>query len=181
MVNNRLIIGGCLQGPPFRWSYLGLGEPLCFVAFGPLATCAFYLAQVRGRGPRLRRGGGQGVGGEWAAGRGRGGVGVWRGMGGGVWGCWAQLGCRGCRADAHDCACLNPPARTFLNPAPYMPGATLNAPLPAPLLPSPRPRLLQPPPGQALTPLILALSALVGLTTTVILFCSHFHQARPWV
>ena len=29
-----------------RWSYKGLGEPLCFVAFGPLATCAFYLAQV---------------------------------------------------------------------------------------------------------------------------------------
>lgn len=33
--------------PPLcRWSYLGLGEPLCFLAFGPLATCAFYLAQV---------------------------------------------------------------------------------------------------------------------------------------
>jgi hypothetical protein len=29
-----------------RWSYLGLGEPLCFLAFGPLSTCAFYLAQV---------------------------------------------------------------------------------------------------------------------------------------
>ena len=29
-----------------RLSYKGLGEPLCFVAFGPLATCAFYLAQV---------------------------------------------------------------------------------------------------------------------------------------
>lgn len=26
-----------------RWSYKGLGEPLCFVAFGPLATTAFYL------------------------------------------------------------------------------------------------------------------------------------------
>lgn len=32
--------------PPHRWSYLGLGEPLCFLAFGPLATCAFYFAQV---------------------------------------------------------------------------------------------------------------------------------------
>ena len=31
---------------PDRWSYLGLGEPLCFIAFGPLATTAFYLAQV---------------------------------------------------------------------------------------------------------------------------------------
>lgn len=34
------------QGPPFRLSYRGLGEPLCFLAFGPLATSAFYLAQV---------------------------------------------------------------------------------------------------------------------------------------
>ena len=33
--------------PNCRWSYLGLGEPLCFVAFGPLATTAFYLAQAR--------------------------------------------------------------------------------------------------------------------------------------
>ena len=29
-----------------RLSYLTLGEPLCFLAFGPLATSAFYLAQV---------------------------------------------------------------------------------------------------------------------------------------
>lgn len=29
-----------------RLSYKGLGEPLCFLAFGPLATSAFYLAQV---------------------------------------------------------------------------------------------------------------------------------------
>ncbi|DBA75531.1 TPA: hypothetical protein ACH3X2_009094 [Trebouxia sp. C0005] len=39
-------LGYLYQGPPFRLSYKGLGEPLCFVAFGPLATCAFYLAQV---------------------------------------------------------------------------------------------------------------------------------------
>ncbi|KAG4910479.1 hypothetical protein JHK87_056595 [Glycine soja] len=32
-----------LQCPPFRLSYQGLGEPLCFAAFGPFATCAFYL------------------------------------------------------------------------------------------------------------------------------------------
>ncbi len=29
-----------------RLSYKGLGEPLCFAAFGPLATAAFYLAQL---------------------------------------------------------------------------------------------------------------------------------------
>ena len=29
-----------------RLSYKGLGEPLCFLAFGPLALGAFYLAQV---------------------------------------------------------------------------------------------------------------------------------------
>uniref|UniRef100_A0A061SC63 1,4-dihydroxy-2-naphthoate octaprenyltransferase n=1 Tax=Tetraselmis sp. GSL018 TaxID=582737 RepID=A0A061SC63_9CHLO len=37
--------GYVYQGPPFRLSYKGLGEPLCFAAFGPLATGAFYLAQ----------------------------------------------------------------------------------------------------------------------------------------
>lgn len=41
-----ICMGYLYQGPPFRLSYKGLGEPLCFVAFGPLATCAFYLAQV---------------------------------------------------------------------------------------------------------------------------------------
>lgn len=41
------IVGGYLyQGPPFRLSYKGLGEPLCFVTFGPLATCALYLIQA---------------------------------------------------------------------------------------------------------------------------------------
>ena len=39
--------GYIYQGPPFRLGYLGLGEPLCFVAFGPLATTAFYLAHAR--------------------------------------------------------------------------------------------------------------------------------------
>ena len=41
-----ICFGYLYQGPPFRWSYLGLGEPLCFAAFGPLATNAFYLAQL---------------------------------------------------------------------------------------------------------------------------------------
>ncbi|EYU26901.1 hypothetical protein MIMGU_mgv1a022266mg [Erythranthe guttata] len=31
------------QCPPFRLSYYGVGEPLLFVAFGPLSTIAFYL------------------------------------------------------------------------------------------------------------------------------------------
>jgi 1,4-dihydroxy-2-naphthoate octaprenyltransferase len=39
-----LLCGVLYQAPPFRWSYLGRGEPLCFLAFGPLATTAFSLA-----------------------------------------------------------------------------------------------------------------------------------------
>ncbi|KAH7416519.1 hypothetical protein KP509_14G095300 [Ceratopteris richardii] len=37
--------GYVYQCPPFRLSYFGLGEPLCFFAFGPLSTLAFYLSQ----------------------------------------------------------------------------------------------------------------------------------------
>ncbi|CAN6466812.1 unnamed protein product [Victoria cruziana] len=40
-----IICGYVYQCPPFRLSYKGLGEPLCFLAFGPLATTAFYLSQ----------------------------------------------------------------------------------------------------------------------------------------
>ena len=43
-----------LQCPPFRLSYQGLGEPLCFAAFGPFATCAFYLLHASARLPQLR-------------------------------------------------------------------------------------------------------------------------------
>ena len=44
-----LILGCCIlgylyQGPPFRLGYLGLGEPLCWVAFGPLAYSGTLLA-----------------------------------------------------------------------------------------------------------------------------------------
>ncbi|KAK9827327.1 hypothetical protein WJX81_005647 [Elliptochloris bilobata] len=46
-----IFMGYLYQGPPFRLSYLGLGEPLCFLAFGPFATCAFYLAQVASGAP----------------------------------------------------------------------------------------------------------------------------------
>ena len=35
--------GYLYQGPPFRLSYVGAGEPLCFAAFGPAAVTAFYL------------------------------------------------------------------------------------------------------------------------------------------
>ena len=35
-------LGYLYQGPPFRLGYLGLGEPLCWLAFGSLATAAGY-------------------------------------------------------------------------------------------------------------------------------------------
>ncbi|WIA34374.1 hypothetical protein OEZ86_012710 [Tetradesmus obliquus] len=44
MLGAAIVCGYVYQGPPFRFSYKGLGEPLCFMAFGPLATTAFYLA-----------------------------------------------------------------------------------------------------------------------------------------
>jgi 1,4-dihydroxy-2-naphthoate octaprenyltransferase len=37
-------IGYVYQGPPFRLGYHGLGEPLCWIAFGPVATAAALLA-----------------------------------------------------------------------------------------------------------------------------------------
>ncbi|KAF3435033.1 hypothetical protein FNV43_RR22120 [Rhamnella rubrinervis] len=40
-----IICGYMYQCPPCRLSYRGLGEPLCFAAFGPFATTAFYLLQ----------------------------------------------------------------------------------------------------------------------------------------
>ncbi len=33
-------LGYLYQGPPFRLGYKGLGEPLCWIAFGPFATAA---------------------------------------------------------------------------------------------------------------------------------------------
>lgn len=36
-------IGYAYQGPPFRLGYQGLGEPLCWLAFGPFATAAALL------------------------------------------------------------------------------------------------------------------------------------------
>jgi 1,4-dihydroxy-2-naphthoate octaprenyltransferase len=37
-------VGYAYQGPPLRLGYRGLGEPLCWLAFGPLATAAALLA-----------------------------------------------------------------------------------------------------------------------------------------
>lgn len=36
-------LGYLYQGPPFRLGYKGLGEPLCWLAFGPFATAAALL------------------------------------------------------------------------------------------------------------------------------------------
>jgi 1,4-dihydroxy-2-naphthoate phytyltransferase len=44
MLTGAIACGYVYQGPPFRLSYKGLGEPLCFLAFGLLATPAFYLS-----------------------------------------------------------------------------------------------------------------------------------------
>lgn len=38
-------LGYTYQGPPFRLGYQGLGEILCFFAFGPLAVAAAYYSQ----------------------------------------------------------------------------------------------------------------------------------------
>lgn len=40
-------IGYVYQGPPFRLSYKGVGEILCFFAFGPLAFAAAYYSQTK--------------------------------------------------------------------------------------------------------------------------------------
>ncbi|MEB3264951.1 MAG: 2-carboxy-1,4-naphthoquinone phytyltransferase [Synechococcus sp.] len=43
-------LGYLYQGPPFRLGYRGLGEPLCWLAFGPCATAAALLALAPGSG-----------------------------------------------------------------------------------------------------------------------------------
>jgi 2-carboxy-1,4-naphthoquinone phytyltransferase len=40
-------LGYTYQGPPFRLGYLGLGEIICFVCFGPLALIAAYYSQTQ--------------------------------------------------------------------------------------------------------------------------------------
>lgn len=44
LVTCAILCGYVYQCPPFRLSYEGLGEPLCFAAFGPFATTAFYFS-----------------------------------------------------------------------------------------------------------------------------------------
>ncbi len=46
-------LGYAYQGPPWRWGYLGLGEPICFATFGPLAVMAAYYAQTQLRSPLI--------------------------------------------------------------------------------------------------------------------------------
>lgn len=40
-------LGYLYQGPPFRLGYQGLGEVLCFFAYGPLALSAIYYSQTQ--------------------------------------------------------------------------------------------------------------------------------------
>ena len=40
-------LGYVYQGPPFRLGYQGLGEIICFFAFGPLAVAAAYYSQTQ--------------------------------------------------------------------------------------------------------------------------------------
>ncbi|MBW4509326.1 MAG: 2-carboxy-1,4-naphthoquinone phytyltransferase [Scytonematopsis contorta HA4267-MV1] len=40
-------LGYCYQGPPFRLGYRGLGEILCFFAFGPVGISAVYYSQTQ--------------------------------------------------------------------------------------------------------------------------------------
>jgi 1,4-dihydroxy-2-naphthoate octaprenyltransferase len=46
-------IGYLYQGPPFRLGYRGAGEPLCWLAFGPLASSAALLALDPNRGAAI--------------------------------------------------------------------------------------------------------------------------------
>ncbi|KAL0335097.1 UNVERIFIED_CONTAM: 2-carboxy-1,4-naphthoquinone phytyltransferase, chloroplastic [Sesamum radiatum] len=100
-----VICGYIYQCPPFRFSYLGLGEPLCFAAFGPFATTAFY---------------------------------------------WLQGGTRLSTFSLPDCIQELTPVTDFCYDDREL----------------------------SLSSTILSSSILVGFTTSLILFCSHFHQVR---
>ena len=43
LVMSSCLLGYLYQGPPFRLGYQGLGEPLCWLAFGPFGTAAALL------------------------------------------------------------------------------------------------------------------------------------------
>ncbi|MEM9568647.1 MAG: 2-carboxy-1,4-naphthoquinone phytyltransferase, partial [Cyanobacteria bacterium P01_E01_bin.34] len=40
-------LGYTYQGPPFRLGYKGLGEPICWITFGPMAVGAAYYSQAQ--------------------------------------------------------------------------------------------------------------------------------------
>ncbi|MTF37406.1 2-carboxy-1,4-naphthoquinone phytyltransferase [Cyanobacterium aponinum] len=40
-------LGYTYQGPPFRFGYLGLGEIICFITFGPMAIASAYYSQAQ--------------------------------------------------------------------------------------------------------------------------------------
>ncbi len=44
LVSACCFLGYLYQGPPFRFGYQGLGEPLCWLAFGPFAYSAVLIA-----------------------------------------------------------------------------------------------------------------------------------------
>ena len=44
LVSACCFLGYLYQGPPFRLGYQGLGEPLCWIAFGPFAFSAGLIA-----------------------------------------------------------------------------------------------------------------------------------------
>jgi len=44
LVASCCFLGYLYQGPPFRFGYQGLGEPLCWLAFGPFAYSAILIA-----------------------------------------------------------------------------------------------------------------------------------------
>lgn len=136
MLYAAICCGYLYQGPPFRLSYQGLGEALCFVAFGPLAVNAFYLAQVRPCGRKV----GMGRGGRHPMER-----------------CSHQPGA--CQPAIAPCSQQGPCRAT--NP--------ITSPLPFTM------RLQGAP---ALSTQSCILSVLVGVSTSAILFCSHFHQVK---
>jgi 1,4-dihydroxy-2-naphthoate phytyltransferase len=47
LVGLSCALGYTYQGPPFRLGYLGLGEIICFISFGPLAIAAAYYSQAQ--------------------------------------------------------------------------------------------------------------------------------------
>ncbi|CAI5968660.1 unnamed protein product, partial [Closterium sp. NIES-65] len=123
--------GYVYQCPPFRLSYRGLGEPLCFFAFGPSATTAFYLhqaSQVNVQQSQVNVQQSQ--------------VNVQQ----------SQVNVQQSQVNVQQSQ-VNVQQSQVNGQQSQQPGA------PAPV-----------------SAAVLAASVLVGITTTLILFCSHFHQ-----